>query len=162
MGSEIRSAAERALESHAAFERADGAFEVTTTPLEASVALREADGAVSFRVGVEAPSLDAVVVDETVAPVVEEGWLEAFERRLEDVGGVTRIEPEPPTVGLVDGGATVRVSTGFETADVETGVEDAKALVDFVEGTYVEGIIPGYTYREPAQSLLERARGRAG
>ncbi|NIU71041.1 MAG: hypothetical protein GWN73_39015 [Actinobacteria bacterium] len=108
------------------------------------------------------PTLDSVVADETVAPVVEDGWFETFERRLEDVGGALRADPGEPAVERDDRAGTVTVEATFEAARPDHGAEDAAALVGYVEGTYLEGVIPGYTYREPVAGLLERARDRSG
>ncbi len=46
----------------------------------------------------------------------------------------------------------------FEDIDERRGVDDAGALINFVEGTYAQGIIPGYEYTEPATRLIENAR----
>jgi hypothetical protein len=46
--------------------------------------------------------------------------------------------------------------------DERRGVDDAAAFINYVEGTYVQGIIPGYDYREPVARLLDRARQDAG
>jgi ATP phosphoribosyltransferase len=42
---------------------------------------------------------------------------------------------------------------------VSDGAADiAKAFVEYVEGTYVEGVIPGYEYADPVAGLRQRAR----
>ncbi|HKJ58243.1 MAG TPA: DUF5813 family protein [Halobacteriales archaeon] len=157
-GQEARERAERALEDHGAFERDGDAFSTADTAVDAHVRA-EADGAdVVYRVTVRVPTIDAVVAGETVAPVVREGWYETFERRLEDVGGVTRDEPTAPTVKLDESADEVVVETEIAAGAPKRAAGDAKAIVDYVEGTFVEGLIPGYTYREPAAGLLERAR----
>ncbi len=99
---------------------------------------------------------------ETVADVVHEGWFETFERRLEDLDGARRTEAEPPSVELDERADTVTVRVGFTAVRPDHGAEDAAALVGYVEGTYLEGVIPGYTYREPVAGLLEEARERSG
>ena len=35
-------------------------------------------------------------------------------------------------------------------------------MIDFVEGTYVQGVIPGYEYTEPVSDLLSAARQQGG
>lgn len=154
--------AEQALEEHGAFEReseVDGdAFATTTAAADARVRVEETGTGAGYRVTVRVPTIDAVVADETVAPVVREGWFETFDRRIEDVGGVTRGETEPPTATLDEATGEVVVETTVDAGRPERAAGDVKALVDYVEGTFVEGLIPGYTYREPAASLLERAR----
>jgi len=157
-GQEARERAETTLEEHGAFEREGDGFSTTSAAVDARVRA-EADGAdVVYRVTVRVPTIDAVVAGETVAPVVREGWYETFERRLEDVGGVTRDEPTAPTVELDESADEVVVETEIEAGHPELAAGDIKAIVDYVEGTFVEGLIPGYTYREPAAGLLERAR----
>ena len=177
-----RERAERALASHGAFERAeqgegagqsggdrdgderdgddraDGTFATGTVATDARVRVEEVGSGARYRVTVRVPTIDAVVAGETVAPVVQEGWFETFERRLEDVGGATRADPEPPTAELDEAAGEVIVRTAIESERPASAAEDAKAIVDYVEGTFVEGLIPGYTYREPASALLERAR----
>ena len=91
---------EAALAGHDAFDRDGEAFLVRTTAVEGRVHVEERSVGLVLAVTATVPTIDAVVADETVAPVVQEGWLETFERRLEDVGGVTRGGPAPPTATL--------------------------------------------------------------
>lgn len=156
-----RTAAERALATHSAFDRRDGTFVATSTPFEATVELDAGDDGIRYAVRMVLPTLDAVVAGETVAPVVHDGWFETFERRLEDVDGALRAETPPPTVDLDERAGTVTVAAAFESARPDHGADDAAALVGYVEGTYVEGLIPGYTYREPVSGLLDAAYDRS-
>ncbi len=134
----------------------DGRFDVTTTPFDASATVRAGDEAVSVEVIVEPPTLDAVVEGEDVADIVEEEWYRTFVRRLADAPNVTRTDGvSEPSADRVDD--RVRVEVTFETLDPAAAVEDASALVGYVEGTWMEGVIPGYEYGEPAASLLSRA-----
>lgn len=144
-----------ALSEHAAYERGGTGHELTTTPFEAVVEVEE-NGETRYRVVVRLPTLDAVVEGETVAQVVEDGWFETLERRLEG--------PEQVTTGLESVDSTVvrtenevRVELTFASTNPERAAENAKSLVEFVEGTWVQGIVPGYEYGEPAASLLDRA-----
>ena len=52
------------------------------------------------------------------------------------------------------------IAIEFELTEINErrGVDDAGALIDFVEGTYVQGVIPGYEYTEPLDGLLSAAR----
>ncbi|MFC4357606.1 DUF5813 family protein [Halobium salinum] len=155
----VPSRAERAFADHGSFEALDdGRYEAVTTPFDGTVVVFDAgDGEIGFDVEVRVPMLDAVAADE-VAPVVEEGWYETFERRMEDLGGVTAAEHNlDPAVETVDSEAVVTV--GFTDLNERRGVDDAAAVVDYVEGTFVQGMIPGYDYVDPAASLLERAQG---
>lgn len=160
MTREYVAAAERALDDHDAFEREGDAFTVTTTPFEATVRVVDAGGTAEYHVTVRVPTIDAVVAGETVAPVVQEGWFETFERRLGDPAGAMRTDPETPIVRLDAERGTVTVETSFEDARPARGAAEAKAFVDFVEGTYVQGHIPGYDYEEPFSGLLARAKSR--
>lgn len=154
-------AAERALATHAAFDRRDDRFAATATPFEATVRLEPAGDRVRYELVVELPTLDAVVAGESVADVVHDGWFETLDRRLEDLDGALRAEAAEPTVELDERAGTVTVTTSFESTRPDHGAEDAAALVGYVEGTYVEGVIPGYTYRAPVSGLLEQAYERS-
>ncbi|MDZ7700774.1 MAG: DUF5813 family protein [Halobacteriales archaeon] len=154
--------AERALVTGAGFEREDGAFVAEGTPFEATVRLEAREGAVRYELEMELPTLDRVVAGETVADVVEDGWFETLERRLEDADGALRADVDPPAVDRDERAGRVTVSAVYESARPDHGAEDAAALVGYVEGTYMEGVIPGYAYREPVAGLLERARERSG
>lgn len=154
-----------AFTSHDAFEPTDGGFEYVKTPFDATVTVEGSDDAdgESYRVTVtvRVPTLDAVVAGETVADVVEDGWYEAFERRMADAFDVARSDGEPPDVERGADAETVIVELSFETRAVSRAVEDAAALVEYVEGTYVQGVIPGYDYLDPVAGLLDRARQAA-
>lgn len=142
---------ESAFDSHERFERADGVFEVVGTDWTASVVPREDE----YRVRVEVPLIDAVV-EESVGSTVSEGWFETFELRVDDVGGVTYADTTAEPV-VVQDGETVVVEAEMEAREGNVA-EDALAVVNFVEGTWFEGIIPGYEYTEEVQAMRERAR----
>lgn len=152
------SRAERAFRDHEGFERVDdGRFEATTTAFDAVVAAREVDGRIEYNLTIRAPSLSAAV-DGDVAAVVEEGWLETFELRVADADGVLRKEHDlTPAVRLTE--EAVIVETTFTDINERRGVDDAAAVINYVEGTYVQGIIPGYDYTGTAAQLIDRARG---
>ncbi|KTG30291.1 DUF5813 family protein [Haloferax profundi] len=159
---ELPSRVHRAFGDHGSFEQVDDrTFESVTTPFEGtvSVAARES-GHVEFDVAVRVPMLSAVVADE-VAEIVEDGWFETFELRIEDINGVIAGGHElDPAVRRVADEAVVQ--TTFADINERRGVDDAGAVIDYVEGTFVEGIIPGYEYTEPVTSILSRARDAAG
>lgn len=166
--SELPDRARRAFRSHDAFAAVDDAanrFESTATPFEGVVDAAPADGGrIEFNVTVRAPMLDEVTADD-VAPVVEEGWYETFERRVGNVGGGVLAGddvPDPAVTETVhEGTRTAAVTVSFVDIDPRRGVNDAAALIDFVEGTYVQGVIPGYEYTDPVAGILAEAR-RAG
>ncbi|WP_435069001.1 DUF5813 family protein [Haloplanus sp. C73] len=158
--SETAGRAARAFRSHDSFERIDdGRFASTTTTFDATVEAEEVEGRIDYTVQIRVPTLSAAV-DGDVADVVEEGWVETFELRVADADGVVRGDHDfDPRVEVRDG----KVVAEFTFTDIneQRGVDDAAAIVDYVEGTYVQGIIPGYEYVDPVAGLLDQAR-RAG
>ena len=106
----------------------------------------------------ELPTLDSAVVGEAVAPVVEEGWEETFERRVADVTGV--VDPVAGPTVTVDG-ETVRIRMELRAEDRDV-TEQVRHAADFVETTWVEGIIPGYDYDEQVQQIRNRAMETGG
>lgn len=154
----------RAFRDHGSFEPAGGGvWTATTTAFDAAVEAEptpENDGRIRFSVTVRVPLLSAVTVD-AVADVVETGWYETFERRVVDVGDLTRGNHEfDPRVERDDPEIVVE----FTLTDINErrGVDDAGALIDFVEGTYVQGVIPGYEYTEPVVGIISSARRQGG
>ncbi|PSQ41868.1 hypothetical protein BRD17_10285 [Halobacteriales archaeon SW_7_68_16] len=141
----------------------DDGYRMTGTELTATVEIAPSDGAgrdAVVRVEVRAPTLSATTAD-AVASVVEDGWYDTFERRVVDAPDVA--ETDATTVKRVDReGDAVVVAVAIEAWDVATGLDDAAAVADFVEGTYVQGVIPGYEYESPASDLVSRARQNAG
>ncbi|WP_290819349.1 DUF5813 family protein [Halovivax sp.] len=159
--SSLPEAVERALADHEAFEPADEGYALTTTVFDARVDAEPADGERDgeFAVTVRLPSLDAAVAGETVAAVVEDDWADTFERRLADVFSVARTGThEEPAVERAP--SELRVVLEYTAWDAEEGVADAKTLIEYVEGTYAQGLIPGYDYRGEAATLLETAQSR--
>jgi hypothetical protein len=155
------------------FDRDGDAFRLTTTAFGARVAIDD-DGSTSggdgpatddgsgptrYRLTVRVPTLDAAA-EEAVAEPVAEGWFETLTLRLEDAPDVTRtdVDVAEPTVGRT--GEEVVVGFAVEHSSPKRAAAAAKALAEYVEGTYVEGVVPGYTYGPPVAGLLSRARGR--
>ena len=154
-----------ALAAHDAYERTDDGWDLTTTPLEVSLTGEERPDAgtdpapVLLEVEVRLPGLDASVPDGSVADVVEDDWAERLERLLGDAFDVvTREPPSPPSVTRTDEALFVHCS--FWDTDVGAAIADAKTVVEYVEGTYAQSLIPGYEYAGPAAALLDRARER--
>lgn len=159
--SELPSRLTRAFDDHTAFEQdADGQFVSTTTTFEGTVDVTETAAPFVFTVESRVPLLGAVT-EEDVADVVEDGWYETFELRARDIGGVFRTDRElSPTVTRNAETATVEVT--LEDSNPRRGVDDAAAVIDYIEGTFVQGVIPGYTYTDPVDGILQRARDVAG
>jgi hypothetical protein len=150
--------AERAFSRHDAYSEDGDGFALDTTAFEGRVHLEggtDGDGN-RYRLVVRAPTLEAAV-EESVGPALREGWLETFELRLEDAPGAVRgtVEVDDLGVTAVDGEAVVEMTF---RADATRAPAVAKALAEYVEGTYMEGIVPGYSYRPPVSEMLARAR----
>lgn len=151
---------ESAFAEHADFDRREDGFEVTTHPFDARVTVQEEQDGLAYRVHIDLPSIDAVVVDQSVAPVVIDGWAETLERRLVDAHHATgALDDATYEFDRTEG--PVRVTISFERpANAPVPADAVKTLADFAEGTYLQGIIPGYEYGPPVAGLLERAQGR--
>jgi len=140
-----------------AFEQAGDGYRVTTTVFEARVtATAVGEWATAFAVTVEVPTLDCAV-DGDVGPAVAEGWLDTLERRLADAPSATRARVDVETFDVESDGDVVTVVYGFEFGDAGRGLDVAKTFVEYVEGTYVEGVVPGYDYEPPVADLLAEA-----
>lgn len=151
-------AIQESFENHPRFEPVDDgtdhAWAPTTNDWDATITVADDTVAIS----VEVPLLAEVVEDETVAPVVEDGWFETLERRLEDVDGVTYADVTD--LDVERGGRQVTVEAILEPRPGKTA-EDALAIVNYVEGTWFEGVIPGYEYVEKVQAMREQAAQNA-
>ncbi|MFB6151354.1 MAG: DUF5813 family protein [Haloarculaceae archaeon] len=162
MTDETTEAVRAAFEGHDAFESADGGYRVATTPFDARVSARPAgEWKTAFSVAVDVPTLDAAVAGE-VGTAVADGWLDAFERRLEGAPSATRAAVELSSFAVSAEDGTVTVEYWFEFGDERRGVEIAKTFVEFVEGTYVQGVVPGYDYESPVADLLSEATDGEG
>ena len=158
MTNELPERTVRAFESHDAFERDSEWFSVTTTKFDARVTATDTDDwALSYTLEVRAPMLSAAA-EGTVGPAVERGWFETYERRLEDAAMSVREEvPFDDQRVIEEAGEAVAIFE-FEFGNADRVPEIAKAIAEYVEGTYMEGIVPGYEYVPPVSSLLSRAR----
>lgn len=168
----------RALENHGAFEPGGSAagesgdpppadretageaapvYALTTTPFDTAVSITgTADGSVQMVLTARVPMLSAAVID-SVGPAVEDGWFETLEVRLADAPMATRAALELDQFSLRRDGDTAIATFGFEWDDPEEAVAIARTLGEYVEGTYVEGVVPGYEYDDPVAELLARA-----
>jgi hypothetical protein len=157
--------ARRAFEGHDAFEPAgadEAAYALTTTAFDARATAAPTDEwALRYTLTVRAPTLEAAA-EEAVGPHLREGWFETYELRLADAPGAVRddVTLDDLTVRTEGGEAVAEFVFTFGNADRAPAV--AKAMAEYVEGTYVEGIVPGFTYRQPVSDLLSRARDAAG
>ena len=152
----------RGLRRHESLSAPEGeTARVTTTPFDAAVTVSAGeDGRIRYTTTVTVPPITAVTV-ETVAEVVADGWADTFVRRVENVGAITEGGHDlQPTVERDEDGLTARVS--FSDLDPNRGANDAVAFADYVEGVYVQGVIPGYEYTEPVTGLIDAARAAGG
>jgi len=148
-----------AFEAHTGYDVAADHAVVTTTPFNNNVTVEETDVDWSQRyvVRVVVPTLSAVV-KEVVGPAVVDGWFETLERRLEDAPMATRANVELDTFDVQRTDETVEITYAFTSGSESQAPDIAKALVEYVEGTYVEGIVPGYDYQPPVAGLLDQAQ----
>jgi len=157
---EMPDEARASFEDHDAFERAADGYRLTTTAFDATVtATAGEDWRTHYTVTVEVPTLDAAVADdaEDVGDAVLAGWLETFERRLADATQATRASVDLDAFSVERVGETVTVRYEFAFGNDARAVKIAKTLVEYVEGTYVEGVVPGYEYESPVTDLLSAA-----
>jgi len=159
MTDESTASIERAFERHEAYEREGDAFVVSTTAFDGRVTA--VDGGV-YTVTVRLPTIQATTVDE-VGEAVADGWFDTLQWRLEDAPKATRATVELARFDVERDGEDVFVTYGFESDDPDRAARIAKTFVEYAEGTYVEGVIPGYEYESPVADLLERAsQGEGG
>ena len=154
MTDEIPERAAKAFAANDAFERDDDSFLVTTSRFESHVTAADTDDwALEYALTVRAPMLSSATADE-VGDAVESGWFDTYERRLEDAPMATRadVELDDLTVTEEDGAAVATFT--FEYGNADHAPEVAKAMAEYVEGTYVEGAVPGYDYEGVVADLL--------
>ena len=156
--------AERAFSGHDAFERDGDGFRVTTTRFDGYVTAAETDDwALAYRLVVRTPMLSAAV-DGEVGDAVEDGWFDTFERRLADAPSVTRADVELDAVTLTEDEAEGEAVAefAFEFGNADHAPDVAKAFAEYVEGTYVEGVVPGYDYEGVVADLMGKAASQGG
>ncbi|MFT4922910.1 MAG: hypothetical protein ACI8XM_002129 [Haloarculaceae archaeon] len=162
MTDQLPDGVERAVEGRDAFERDGDGFRVTTTAFDGRVTALEGPDATVYTVTVRVPTLDAATADG-VGGAVEDGWFETLERRLEDAPKATRADVELANYDVERDGEEVFVTYGFEWEGPGRAADIAKTFVEYVEGTYVEGIVPGYEYVSPVADLIDSAsQGEGG
>jgi hypothetical protein len=148
-----------AFDGHDAYEATDTGYAITTTVFEGIVTVSEADAewALTYTLAVAVPTL-STAVEGSVGPAVAEGWLDTFERRLEDAPKATRASVDIDEFRVVPAGESVSVEYTFTLGTPAQAADIAKTFAEYVEGTYAEGIVPGYDYRGPAAQLIDSAQ----
>lgn len=145
-----------AFEAHDAYERNGEEFRLTTTAFGGQVRFQETDGyATAYELTVRAPMLSAAT-DDDVGAAVEDGWFDTYALRLEDAAVSIRDSVDVDYEIREEAGDAV-ATFRFEWGDPNRAAAIAKALAEYTEGTYVEGIVPGYEYEEPVASLVSSA-----
>ncbi|WP_435197009.1 DUF5813 family protein [Natronomonas sp. EA1] len=154
--------AERAFEAHDAFEREGEWFQLTTVTFDVRVQASETDDwALSYDLEVRAPMLSDAVEGE-VGDALESGWFDTYALRLEDAPGAVRESVELAALDVrAEAGEAVAVFT-FEWGNADRAPAIAKALAEYAEGTYMEGVVPGFDYVEPISSMLAAAEQNSG
>lgn len=143
------------------FRRNGDRATVTTTPFSAFVTVDSpSHDRLCYHLTIELPTI-AAVTEEDISDVLLEGWATPLERRLADAGHAT-------DRGDIDASMSwdrehFRVEYEIvQPVDAPPPAAALTSLVGYVEGTYLQGVIPGYTYREPVSSMLAEARNRGG
>jgi hypothetical protein len=162
MTEELPEAVAAAFDNHDAYEPAPEGVRMTTAAFDGIVTV--ADGPEwrhTYTVTVRVPTLQAAT-SEPVGAAVTDGWFETFERRLEDAPTATRTTVELADFDVIQDGEEVIVTYSFALGDADTAARVAKTFVEYVEGTYVEGVIPGYEYESPVADLVSEAASAGG
>lgn len=151
-----RSRGADALAAHDAFEETAEGFSLSTTTVETRVNAETRPDGVAYAVEIRAPTIDSATVDE-VGQTVSTDWFETYRRRVQDAPSASRHNVELDETQVFEEGPDVVVRYRYTWGEPPTGVDIAKTLIEYVEGTYVQGIIPGYEYTDPVSRLLSQA-----
>lgn len=148
----------QAFTHHDAWERADNdSYRLTTTVFDGHVTAIDGDEwRTVYTVTVRAPTLHAATADE-VGDAVADGWFETLELRLEDATKATRTTVELNEFAVEQDGDDVFATYQFILGSADQAADVAKVFVEYVEGTYVEGIVPGYNYEGKVADLVSDA-----
>jgi hypothetical protein len=157
MDNDIAESVRDVFDGRTAFTTRTEGVAVTTTAFEGL--LREAvpgDDGVVYTVTVRVPTLRAATADD-VGDAVAADWLRTLRRRLADAPQATRADLELDSLDVEATDGTVEIEYVFTWDDAGSAPGIVKTLVEFVEGTYVEGVVPGYEYESPVADLLAQA-----
>ncbi len=138
-------------DDHDAFEPAEGGEGYALTTVAFPV--RAVPDGETTTVTVRVPTLAAATADE-IGEVVGEDWERTLGRRLEDAPGALPARPELEAFSVTRGDDHLKITYRLSPG----GPAIAKAIAEYVEGTYVETTIPGYEYEPPVADLLASAR----
>ncbi len=156
MSDDIPDPVREAFAAHDAYEPGSAGFALTSITFDAELTATETDGTVSYRIAVSAPTLDAATTDQVGDAVVAD-WLRTLRLRAEDAPKATRATVELDEFAVTQTDDEVHIEYRFTWERPTQAADIAKALAEFAEGTYAEGIVPGYEYEPPVSNLLARA-----
>ncbi|MBV0924902.1 hypothetical protein KTS45_11910 [Halomicroarcula limicola] len=146
-----------AFESREGFAESDGGYTLETTSFSGRVTASEGETwETNYEVTVRAPTLQAATADD-VGAAVRDGWFDTLERRLEDAPKATRTAVELDEYAVERDGEEIVVTYRFSLGGERQAADVAKTFVEYVEGTYVEGIVPGYDYVGTVAELMDSA-----
>ena len=149
--------ATRALAGHDGLRETEDGYCYDQTSFAAVATVESATLAVTVRM----PAL-AAVVEGSVGDAVAAGWYETLCRRLEDVDQALSVGSAAITPRTRSTPETVTVTYEIDLQTPERAGDDVVAVAQFVEGTYLQGVVPGYAYTDPVRSMLQQASAAAG
>lgn len=155
--SQIEDRLRNALSRHDKFRSQNSGYEYTGTAFDVTAIVRDGE----CQVRVVLPELDTVVQNETVPDVVRSGWRDTLDRRLKDGPKAAGLQGDIEYT-LEEKDTVVIARYTFTPKSPRVIGEEVSAIATFVEGTYVQGIIPGYEYDEPVTGLIQQAGEQAG
>jgi len=143
--------------THDSFEQSGDEFVLSTTVFDATARSVPSEGrSETYEITVHVPTLDTATT-EAVGSALEESWQETLTRRLEEATKATRASVELDAFDVEAAGEELRIEYRFTWGKPERAADIAKTFIEYVEGSYVEGIVPGYEYEPPVSSLLSDA-----
>ncbi|PNW33234.1 UNVERIFIED_CONTAM: hypothetical protein BEN50_18895, partial [Euhalothece sp. KZN 001] len=116
-----------------------GSFSLEVTVFTISVEPSSVDGQPAFDLRVLVPPL-GMVTEEPIPSVVEDEWFRTFELRLADIAGATRGH-RSLAVDTERGPAMIAVDITVADQNLDRALADITAVAEYIEGTYVEGLI---------------------
>jgi len=162
MTDDVDAAVAEAFDRHDAYEATENGYRVTTAAFEGYVTTVGSDGdATSYSLSVRVPTLDAATADP-VGAAVADGWFETLQRRLAEAPKSTRVDVSLDAFGLRTEDDEVVAIFKFELDNTQVAADVAKTFTEYVEGTYVEGVVPGYDYEGVVADLLGNAASGEG
>lgn len=145
---------------HGGFAVGPSGIRVETSPFRATVEIESGSATVSYTVSIEMPTLAAVVEGESVGDVVHEGWAETLARRIREAHhAASEIENASYDISWDREEVTAHITIRRPSA-AHPPTDAIVSLVQYVEGTYLQGVIPGYDYGPPVDEMLSAARQR--